>query len=119
MMVGSAAKSHDARVAQADYTRRIVGKGREHVYVLTNASFPGLVKIGMTRREVWRRVNELSGSTGVPTPFELVKAYRVEDAKFAERLIHTKLASKRLASNKEFFNMGAADAVAFIDQVLA
>lgn len=42
----------------------------EIVYVLTNPSMPGLVKIGKTtQKEVSERMTQLY-TTGVPTPFE-------------------------------------------------
>ena len=43
-----------------------------YVYILSNISMPGLLKIGMTRLDPTKRVKELSSSTGVPTPFNLV-----------------------------------------------
>lgn len=36
------------------------------VYALINPGMPGYVKIGKTKRDVEKRVNELSSSTGVP-----------------------------------------------------
>ena len=39
------------------------------VYIFINQSMPDMVKIGITDN-VERRVKELSGSSGVPLPFE-------------------------------------------------
>ena len=36
------------------------------VYILSNPSFPGLLKVGFTLRDVQQRVDELSASTSVP-----------------------------------------------------
>ena len=58
------------------------------VYVLTNPSMPGLVKIGKTTREtVGARLNELY-STGVPVPFECAFAGRVNDVSKVEQAFH-------------------------------
>ena len=38
-----------------------------YVYILSNPGMPGLLKIGMTRFDPTRRVQELSSATGVPT----------------------------------------------------
>lgn len=43
-----------------------------YVYILSNPSMPGLLKIGMTRFDPTRRVQELSSATGVPTQFQLI-----------------------------------------------
>ena len=42
-----------------------------YVYVLSNPSIPGIVKIGMTERDVPARALELSASTGVPEPYDV------------------------------------------------
>lgn len=72
------------------------------VYLLTNRSMPGLVKIGHTTRASGDRIAELSKATGVPTPFELVFDQFVADSAQAERLIHESLAAYRVAANREF-----------------
>jgi hypothetical protein len=46
------------------------GIGNEFIYVLSNPSFPGLLKIGYTRKDIGIRVKDLSKATGVPTPFK-------------------------------------------------
>ena len=57
----------------------------EIVYVLTNPSMPGIVKIGKTTREVGARLDELY-STGVPLPFECDYAARVSDESKVEQV---------------------------------
>jgi hypothetical protein len=44
---------------------------RGYIYVLSNPSMPGIVKVGRTFREPRARAAELSASTGVPTPFKI------------------------------------------------
>jgi len=90
----------------------------EFIYVLENASMPGLVKIGRTERSVSERVNELSSSTGVPTGFAVVKEYAVANSVEAERIIHERLSDYRLADNREFFKMEAEDATDIIESML-
>ena len=41
-----------------------------YVYMLTNASMPGMFKVGRTVRDSRGRARELY-TTGVPTPFEV------------------------------------------------
>ena len=80
----------------------------EFIYVLENASMPGLVKIGRTERSVSERVNELSSHTGVPTGFTVVNEYAVANSVEAERIIHERLSDYRVAENREFFKMERA-----------
>lgn len=71
---------------------------------------PGLTKIGFTETVLAERFAALQ-STGVPVPFELYTALLVEDAQICERAVHSALASERLANNREFFRIGAKDAL--------
>jgi hypothetical protein len=51
-----------------------------HLYLAANASWPGLYKLGCTRREdVRTRVAELGGA-GLPTPWFIVSSWSVYDA---------------------------------------
>jgi S-DNA-T family DNA segregation ATPase FtsK/SpoIIIE len=90
----------------------------EFIYILENASMPGLVKIGRTERSVSERVNELSSSTGVPTGFIVVKEYAVANSVEAEKLIHERLSDYRVSDNREFFKMEVADAMDIIESIL-
>lgn len=76
-----------------------------YVYVLTNRSMPGILKIGRTVRPPSERAVEISSATGVPTPFELVFDVLVPDCVLAERILHRRLedAGARLKDNREFF----------------
>lgn len=75
------------------------------LYVLTNPSMPGLVKVGKTVRDPRIRVKELSSPTGVPTPFELAYVEAFDDCHTAERRVHAALAAGgiRVSSKREFF----------------
>jgi hypothetical protein len=57
------------------------------LYLAANASWPGLYKIGCTRRCVEARMRQLSGA-GVPTPWVPYHTWAVHDAHGLEALAH-------------------------------
>lgn len=73
------------------------------VYVLSNACMPGIYKIGMTTNDPEARAKEISQGTGVPAPFEVVKAYFSQNPREDELIIHEELAEYRFNPNREFF----------------
>lgn len=81
-----------------------------YVYCLTNASIPGLVKIGKTKRDPRERAAEISSSTGVPTPFDIKWSRRVHDMDKAETDLHVALEQHRLSKRREFFRCTPAQA---------
>ena len=84
------------------------------VYVLSNPSFPGRVKIGFTDRDVPSRTRELSNSTGVPTPFVWEYGVRVEHARGVEHSAHRALHDVRVHKGREFFECTVAVAVSAV-----
>ncbi|MGA2226290.1 MAG: GIY-YIG nuclease family protein [Syntrophobacteraceae bacterium] len=88
---------------------------RGYIYILTNKSFPKLIKIGMTTRSVKLRAQELSNHTGVPTPYVVEYEIQVEDCAKLEPIIHRKLKRYRLA--KEFFALSVGDAKEIIGEI--
>jgi hypothetical protein len=72
------------------------------VYILTNESMPGYIKVGRTEREVSKRVVELD-NTAVPLPFQCYYAARVADYEKVERAIHVAFDNFRVRKNREFF----------------
>lgn len=90
-----------------------------HVYALTNASMPGLVKVGMTTRAPGERAAELSASTGVPTPFAVVFDIAVNDVFEAENAVHDRLTMMgyRLTGDREFFNAPLKTVIAVMTEV--
>ena len=84
------------------------------LYVLTNVSIPGLLKIGYTERDLDSRVEELSSSTGVPTPFVVAAKFEVENPEEVEKRIHDKLRHCRENSGREFFRISLEDAISII-----
>ena len=74
------------------------------VYVLTNPSFDGLVKIGYTGKTVQERMRSIDGP-GVPSRFYCAGAWEFENAKEVERTLHLAFADHRHNENREFFEL--------------
>lgn len=73
------------------------------IYCLGNEAMPSIFKIGMTERAPSQRVQELSGSTSIPLPFELLCFGEVEDPRGTEASIHAHFSSCRVNAGREFF----------------
>jgi hypothetical protein len=89
---------------------------RGAVYVLVNSSYPGLAKVGRTTRPASERVAELSGATGVPTPFVLAFEQDFADCARGERAVHADLdrLGWRIQPNREFFRGDTSDIIRII-----
>lgn len=87
-----------------------------YIYVLQNELFgPYVVKIGFTTLEPDTRALQLyTGSSGVPTPFDIVTAYSVGDCKHAETIIHKRLKAFRLNGRREFFRISPSVAATLV-----
>lgn len=86
------------------------------VYLLTNPSMPGLVKIGMTQREeLDQRLRELY-TTGVPLPFECAYACKVPQfrCRDIEEALHIAFEPSRVNPNREFFRINPNQAIAIM-----
>jgi T5orf172 domain len=88
-----------------------------YVYILTNPSMHGLVKVGKTTTTPNQRMSELH-STGVPTPFKLEFSISVDDCHKAERLAHKALDKCRVSANREFFRISVKSAIEKILEVV-
>lgn len=73
------------------------------VYILSNKSFPGLYKVGYTTGSPAKRAKDLSGSTGVPTPFDVICYAEFADAERNELRVHDSIADLRVSDRREFF----------------
>ncbi|WP_321877934.1 GIY-YIG nuclease family protein [Paraburkholderia bannensis] len=84
------------------------------VYVLSNPAMPGLVKIGFTGQEdANTRIGQLY-TTGVPVPFKLEFACRVQNAEEVEKALHVAFAPSRINPRREFFQIEPEQAVAIL-----
>lgn len=73
------------------------------VYILTNPSMPGLVKVGFTTRDPTTRAAELTAAAGVPTPFTIAWCRAVADCAAVESTVHRMLDDRRVSGRREFF----------------
>jgi hypothetical protein len=62
-----------------------------YLYILTNPSLGNTIKVGKTRRNPRDRIDQLSSSTAIPTPFVLAFDAYVEDCDQAEAYVHSRL----------------------------
>jgi hypothetical protein len=87
-----------------------------YIYVLANSAMPGLVKIGKTTRLPSARAEELSGVTGVATPFIIVYEEFFDDCDSVEAFVHHKLSDGglRISENREFFRAPVSDVIKVI-----
>jgi hypothetical protein len=84
------------------------------VYVLSNMAMPGLIKIGMTEGDDANiRIGQLY-TTGVPLPFELQYACRVENPGEVENALHIAFGPNRINMKREFFKVEVDQAVAIL-----
>jgi len=96
-----------AIVRRVPYRERIFrtpAKGPEWgwVYVLANASMPGVYKVGSTGGSPQDRARELH-TTGVAAPFVVKWATHCEFARRVEIQTHRLLAGARVSADREFF----------------
>ena len=74
------------------------------VYILSNPSMPGVIKIGQSSNDPAARANELY-TTGVPEPFLIEYKGLFEGYAKLERSVHDALSDSRRSSNREFFEI--------------
>jgi hypothetical protein len=90
-----------------------------YVYILTNPSLKGMVKIGKTSNPVNTRSKQLY-NTAIPTEF--VEFASLKTSKYAqvEELVHrilTKLTRKRVNENREFYKIKPQEALEILTDV--
>ena len=86
------------------------GNGDQWVYVLSNPSSPGLLKIGYTKKLPEERAKQISSATGVALPYKVEWAYQCFNGEMVEREVHHKLKAQRVNSSKEFFQVSLEEA---------
>lgn len=90
----------------------------EYVYILSRREEREILKIGMTTRNIQKRVNELNAATGVLYPLSARKVYKVKDARKAEHDIHELLKAYRIRADREFFDIPFSIACSIIEEYL-
>lgn len=84
------------------------------VYVVTNPSMPGMVKIGYTSQaDAKNRIAQLY-STGVPVPFDLLYAASVDNPVKVEEALHIAFAPYRVNPKREFFRIDPEQAIVIL-----
>lgn len=86
-----------------------------YIYILTNPSMLGLVKIGYTKNSPEERAAELY-TTGVPERFIVSYKKKIIEPRKWEAVIHKNLSSYR--KNKEWFFIDLSEAIKFIDEII-
>ena len=86
------------------------------VYVLSNPTMPGYLKIGFTDGTPEKRAQQLSRSTGVIMPFKVEWAFHCYNGSQLEKEIHHHLEASRVTGNREFFDVSLDEAKKVINQ---
>ncbi len=95
-------------------TGGIVATDIQIIYILTNPSMPGLIKVGVTgQTDVESRMKQLY-TTGVPVPFECNYACKVKNSGDAEKALHFAFGDSRVNPNREFFKIPPERVVAVL-----
>ena len=72
----------------------------EYLYILSRREEKDILKIGMTTRNVQKRVNEINSATGVVFPYSARKVYKVKNSALVERGVHLLLAPYRIRADR-------------------
>lgn len=98
-------------------SNRVTAGRTGFVYVMTNQSMPGLVKVGFTTRPPSLRAQELSAATGVPGSFVVEYYAEHADARMQEGYFHDDNAQFRV-DGSEFFSMSLEAAIDYMENGL-
>ena len=89
-----------------------IGEGKEIIYIMSNPTYPGLLKIGYIGKEIEIRRKDLSKATGVPTPFKVEFIYKLQGrGEEMERELHKYLKEYRTSNQREFFDISLKEAI--------
>jgi len=89
----------------------------EYVYVLTNPSMPGIVKIGFTTTSPEQRIKEINSATGVIEKWNLEWSIECTEAYDLEKRVHEYLQEFRVSKNREGFYTTPTQAIAAIQKI--
>ena len=88
----------------------------EIIYILSNPTMPGIIKIGHTSN-LKKRVKRLSSHSGVPVPFEVYYACTITDSRKVEKGIHDGFGDHRINPKREFFKVNPERVLAILKLV--
>jgi len=90
-----------------------------YVYAFSNASMPGIIKIGMTERSPEERLSEanMPDTFRPPTPYVIEMYKQIENYKETERKIHMIISDKRINPKREFFTITINDVKEIFDNL--
>lgn len=93
--------------------------GAQYIYILTNETMPGLVKIGFTKNKPTDRVKQINAATGVAMDFKVEYQYPCFNAHDLENEIHIYLDQNgfRINKRKEFFNISVNEAISVVERL--
>lgn len=84
------------------------------VYVLSNPAMPNMVKIGQTSQDdATTRISQLY-TTGIPVPFTIEYACKVDNTEEVEKALHVAFAPQRVNPKREFFRIDPEQAIAIL-----
>jgi hypothetical protein len=86
------------------------GEGNQWVYVLSNPTTPGLLKIGYITQTPDERAKQISNATGVALPYKVEWAFKCFDGEQLEGEVHRKLIEYRINNQREFFQIDLENA---------
>lgn len=90
----------------------------DYLYILSRREETDILKIGMTTRNVQKRVNEINSATGVLYPYSARKVFKVKNCKKVEKEIHSLLSPYRVRMDREFFKIKYGTACSLIEDYL-
>lgn len=86
------------------------GTGDQWVYVLSNPTTPGLLKIGYTKNTPDVRAKQISNATGVALPYKVEWAFKCFNGEQLEGEVHRYLSEFRVSNQREFFEVTLEEA---------
>lgn len=89
----------------------------EYVYVLSNKSMPGIVKVGFTTTSPEQRLKEINSATGVIEEWETDWYLECAEAHDLEQKTHEYLKDFRVRKNREGFNVSSTQAIAAVQKI--
>jgi len=94
------------------------GEGDQWVYVLSNPTTPGLLKIGYTKSDPDTRAKQISNATGVALPYKVEWAFKCFNGEQLEGEVHRMLSEFRVNNAREFFEVDLSEAKKAIMKII-